>query len=192
MLLLREPTATEIEKFAASAGNASFNFQVGLLGNAAAGQPNHGWISDNAAAAIGHGPEDFAAARQAIIDLVPFAQPWLVTHAPNGLALDAVIGIQVRLGPIWSVNWSRVIELVDEPNTFSFVYATTTDHGEAGEERFAVSIADDGTVTYRITAISRPARPYTLAVVPYVRALQAKFRRGSIEAMKTAVAYTRA
>jgi uncharacterized protein (UPF0548 family) len=188
MLLLHEPTAAEIEGLAARAARSGHNCPSGLLANKAAGRPNSGWFGDVSTARLGSGPTDFATARRAIIDLVPFQQPWLSTHAPNGVALDAVIGIQVRLGPIWSVNWSRVVEVVDTPTTYSFTYRTTTDHGEAGEEIFEVSLADDGAVTYRIEAVSRPAQPYTLAVLPYVRSLQSKFRRGSIEAMKRAVA----
>jgi uncharacterized protein (UPF0548 family) len=187
MLSLHKPSATEIADRARRAAEVSFNCPNGLLANIAAGQPDKGWFHDVAEATVGHGEADFAAARQAIIDLVPFRQPWLTTHAPSGVALGAAIGIQVSLGPIWSVNWSRVVDVVDTPTTYSFVYRTTTDHGEAGEERFEVSLAKDGTVIYRIEAVSRPAQPYTLAVLPYVRGLQAKFRRGSIDAMKQAL-----
>jgi uncharacterized protein (UPF0548 family) len=192
MLFLHEPSAAEIADCARRATDLPHNCPNALLANIAADQPDKGWFHDGAEATIGHGEADFATARQAIVDLVPFRQPWLTSHAPSGVQLDAVIGIQVSLGPIWSVSWSRVVEVVDTATTYSFVYRTTTDHGEAGEERFEVSLAQDAaaTVTYRIEAVSRPARPYTLAVLPYVRGLQSKFRRGSIAAMKQALVPT--
>jgi uncharacterized protein (UPF0548 family) len=187
MLLLHKPTAEEVDRAGAQAATLAFTSPTGLLAKSEAGDVPSGWFNDAAEAVIGNGVGDFAAARQAIIDLVPFRQPWLDTFAPNGVTLDAAIGIQVQFGPLWSVNWSRVIEIVDTPNAYSFVYSTTTDHGEVGEERFAVSIDETGTVQYRVSALSRPGRSYTVVSMPYVRRLQAKFRRGSIAAMKAAV-----
>jgi uncharacterized protein (UPF0548 family) len=187
MLLLHKPTTDEIDRAAVRAATLAFTSPTGLLALSEADSAPGGWFNDAAEAVIGEGPHDYAAARQAIIDLVPFRQPWLETFAPNGVTLDAAIGIQVQFGPLWSVNWSRVIEVVDTSTNYSFVYSTTTDHGEVGEERFAVSMAADGVVSYRVSALSRPGRSYTVISMPYVRHLQAKFRSGSIAAMRAAV-----
>ena len=157
-----------------------------LLGMAAAGGPMRPWFVDRTAAVLGHGAPDFDAAVAALRAWAPFDQRWLSLHRPDELVLGAVAGVIVHVGPIWSTNLCRVTDLVDTPRELSFTYTTVAGHGERGAERFTVTIDDVGVVRYGVLAVSRPAAWYTLVTLPYVRALQRRFRAGSVNAMRDA------
>ena len=64
----------------------------------------------------------------------------------------------LRLGPLRTSAPCRVVYVVDEPDRKGFAYGTLPGHPECGEESFVVSLADDGTVLFDVTAFSRPAR----------------------------------
>lgn len=71
---------------------------------------------------------------------------------------------------------------------FGFSYGTLSNHAESGEELFEVSIdARSGDVLYRIRAISWPQATLARLAPPIGRALQARFRRDSIAAMRRAM-----
>ena len=93
----------------------------------------------------------------------------------------------------WSLNGCRVLYCVGDPgeDRFGFAYGTLPNHAESGEELFEVFIdPDTGDVMYRIRATSWPQAALALIGHPIARALQARFRRHSIEAMKRATGYT--
>jgi uncharacterized protein (UPF0548 family) len=50
----------------------------------------------------------------------------------------------------------RVVEVIDEPARWGFTYATLPGHPEQGEESFVVGLYPDGSVRFRIDAVSRP------------------------------------
>lgn len=186
MLLLHEPDRAEITRLAERAASLPLSSQPDLLAHLDAGRRPRGWFVDKVHAEIGHGVEAFVRARDAIAALVPFDQSWLRVHGPGGVAMGVPIGVEVHVGPLRSVNWCRVTRIIDGEDRYGFEYATTTDHGERGAERFEVRMVD-GAVVYEITAVSRPNAWYTMVVQPYVRRLQARFRRGSVAAMRGAV-----
>jgi uncharacterized protein (UPF0548 family) len=95
---------------------------------------------------------------------------------------DAVCGWQVQLGAGLQVSASartavpgavvilglgigslrlrapcRVVYVVDEPRRRGFAYGTLAGHPESGEEAFMIEHDDDGTVSFKVTAFSRPA-----------------------------------
>jgi uncharacterized protein (UPF0548 family) len=51
----------------------------------------------------------------------------------------------------------RVVYAVDEPRRRGFAYGTLTGHPESGEEAFMIEHHDDDTVSFKVTAFSRPA-----------------------------------
>ncbi|HWI43987.1 MAG TPA: DUF1990 domain-containing protein [Nocardioides sp.] len=51
----------------------------------------------------------------------------------------------------------RILQVVDEPSRKGFAYGTLSGHPESGEEAFVVELHHDDTVTFTITAFSRPA-----------------------------------
>ena len=88
------------------------------------------------------------------------------------------------------MNGARVVYTVgaaDGSARFGFAYGTLTNHAESGEELFEVFVdARSADVMYRIRAVSRPQTILARTGGPFVRALQAHFRRDSVVAMKQA------
>jgi uncharacterized protein (UPF0548 family) len=71
-------------------------------------------------------------------------------------------GAQNRLGLHWGLFQTlavcQVVYVIDEPRRKGFAYGTLPGHPECGEERFIVSIDDEGLVRFDIVAFSKPAR----------------------------------
>ncbi len=101
------------------------------------------------------------------------------------------IGTNVAMLALWlglySINFCRIVYVIDEPRKYGFAYGTLPDHIEAGEERFIVEWLKDGTVWYDVSAFSRARHVLARIAKPAVRALQSKFRRDSGRAMQAAV-----
>ena len=89
------------------------------------------------------------------------------------------------------MNGCRVLYLTgdgESDGTFGFAYGTLTNHGEIGEELFEVSVdRDSEAVNYKIRAVSKPGAVLARIGYPWVRVLQAKFRKDSIAAMQQVV-----
>jgi uncharacterized protein (UPF0548 family) len=66
----------------------------------------------------------------------------------------------------------RVLDVIDEPARRGFVYGTLPGHPEAGEESFVLHRADDGTITFTVSAVSRPARLLSRLGGPLTRRVQ--------------------
>jgi uncharacterized protein (UPF0548 family) len=99
-----------------------------------------------------------------------------VTVEPSNAAL--VPGQTVSLSiPILFVSMTatcRIVAAVNEPNRFGFTYATLPHHPEEGEESFLIERRPDGSSSYTITAVSRPAMFCTRLVPPLSRWLQSR------------------
>ncbi|MGB9376382.1 MAG: DUF1990 domain-containing protein [Mycobacteriales bacterium] len=107
---------------------------------------------------LGHGRARF---EQAALQVMT----WQL-HRGAGLDVEAsapvaVTGVVVRsglrLGPIRFVVPCRVVMTVDEPTVRGFAYGTLPGHPASGEERFTVTLEDDGRVVLNVVAFSRPA-----------------------------------
>jgi uncharacterized protein (UPF0548 family) len=66
----------------------------------------------------------------------------------------------------------RVIYVVEESRRRGFGYGTLPDHPEQGEEAFVVTLSEDGTVFFDITAFSRPGNVVVRALGPVARLAQ--------------------
>ncbi len=66
----------------------------------------------------------------------------------------------------------RVVYVVDETHRKGFAYGTLPGHPESGEEAFVVELDGDGTVTFTITAFSRPSSRLARVAGPVNRAVQ--------------------
>jgi len=91
-------------------------------------------------------------------------------HRDAGLRVTAtsphqVIGSDVQLtmslGPFRIGAACRVIDVLDEPDHYSFAYGTLERHPEQGEERFSVRMETNDDVTFHIVAFSRPGTTWT-------------------------------
>jgi len=61
------------------------------------------------------------------------------------------------LGPLKFTAPCRVVYVNSEADKAGFAYGTLPGHPESGEESFVLELRQDGTVTFTITALSRPA-----------------------------------
>lgn len=64
--------------------------------------------------------------------------------------------VELGVGPIVLAP-CRVVYVIDEPARQGFAYGTLPGHAESGEEAFVLERHDDGTITFTVTAFSRPA-----------------------------------
>ncbi|MEM8707365.1 MAG: DUF1990 domain-containing protein [Actinomycetota bacterium] len=144
-----------------------------------------------AAGTVGHGVAAFDAG-------VAVLRAW-EAHEIAGVATSrtplvegATVGLSARTFGVWLVFACRVVDLVDEPDRFGFVYATLPGHPERGRESFVLrrvsSPAGDLTVVFEIEAESEAGSLVTRLAGPVARVLQRRFTAAYVEAMRSAVA----
>jgi uncharacterized protein (UPF0548 family) len=117
---------------------------------------------------------------------------WIEVFPPRpAVEPGTVVVVLVHHLGFWSVNCCKVVYPVAEGGNarqFGFAYGTLSDHAERGEEIFKVPLREDtGEVVYDIRAVSQPRAALARLGYPVTRALQAKFRRDSMVAMRKAV-----
>ena len=143
---------------------------------------------DEAIVTIGRGRTDFDRARAALMAWKQFDIGWVETfprHPP--VEVGTVVAVLIQHLGFWSLNGCRVLYNVGGEGRFGFAYGTLTNHSESGEEFFDVFLdSESDEVRYRIRATSKPQAALARIAQPIVRALQARFRRDSVAAMKRA------
>jgi len=148
-----------------------------------------GYVLDHTHGKIGRGEAAFDAAKSALRQWKHFDLGWVRVANPEApIAPGEVIAVEVHALGLWSLNLSRILYVIDEPNRFGFAYGTTPLHAERGEERFLLKYdPDSGNLSYDLLALSQPAHPLAKLAYPYTRSLQHRFARDSVERMKRAV-----
>lgn len=76
--------------------------------------------------------------------------------APIAVA-GAVLILGLGIGSLRLQAPCRVVYVVDEPRRRGFAYGTLAGHPESGEEAFMVEHHADDTVSFTVTAFSKPA-----------------------------------
>jgi uncharacterized protein (UPF0548 family) len=149
----------------------------GLLGNTLP----PGFAHDVSRSNLGHGPQTFEAARDAFLHWQQFALGWVQVLNPGAeIAPGQLIGIEVHTACLWSVIFNHIVETVDTPTRFGFMYATTALHVEQGQERFVIEFDPESeSVHYLIEAVSRPRHILARIGYPFSRAMQRRFARDS-------------
>jgi len=187
MFFIRRPSRDTIGRFLAESQHLPMSYgPIGLV------QSGECRSLDEASVVIGHGRHDFARAKAALIEWQQFDLGWVELWPRRSPAhVGAVVAVLIKHLGFWSLNGCRVAyeSGANGPNVFGYAYVTLPNHAESGEELFEVSIdprTDD--VSYRIRATSKPQALLTEIGQPIVRALQARFRRDSAEAMRRAIA----
>jgi len=141
---------------------------------------------------LGQGAATFARAVDALCRWKMFDVPnvrlcW--SNAP--IEPGAVVAILIRHFGFWSLNFSRIVYLLDEDASvrrYGFAYGTLREHAERGEERFAIEWnRTSDVVSYDILSFSRPGCLLTRLAYPLARWLQRRFVRVSLAAMADAV-----
>lgn len=95
-----------------------------------------------------------------------------VAASSDEVTPDAVVEVRIGIGPLALPAPCRVVYVVDEPHRRGFAYGTLAGHPECGEEAFVLERHEDGTVSFTITAFSRPASPLAKLAGPLARRLQ--------------------
>lgn len=114
---------------------------------------------------------------------------WVSVANPAAkIAPGEIVAVLARAAGLWSLNLSRIVETIDTPTRFGFLYATTAMHVEEGQERFLIEFDDEhSSVSYLIEAVSRPRHPLARLAYPLTRAMQRRFQNESHQRMHSAV-----
>jgi uncharacterized protein (UPF0548 family) len=122
---------------------------------------------------IGSGPQLFAAAAAALVGWQVHARAGLCVSASSATAEPgSVLMLGLGMAAIRIAAPCRVVYVIDEPGRRGFAYGTLPGHPERGEEAFIISQHPNATVTFTVTAFSRPASPLAKAAGPLGRAIQ--------------------
>ena len=122
---------------------------------------------------IGHGRQLFTDAATAVQGWHVQVTAGLKVSVSSPIAIPgAVLMLSLGVGPLRLDAPCRVVYAVDEPRRRGFAYGTLAGHPESGEEAFMIEYHDDGTVSFTITAFSRPAGPLAKLAGPLGRTAQ--------------------
>lgn len=189
MFLASRPPEEKIRRLIAAQRDAPFSYEeVG----ATRGEFPAGYAALRADADLGRGEACFMKACAAVREWKMFAVRNLWLHFPSTpIETGKVVAVLALHFGFWSLNFCRIVYVVDEDGTvrrFGFAYGTLREHAERGEERFTVELdRDSGRVSYHIASFSRPAGVVLLAV-PIARLLQKQFLKESVNAMRRSTA----
>ena len=128
----------------------------------------------------------FVAAREAFQRWEQFDLGWVrVVNPMAKITPGELVAVEAHTACLWSINLSRVVEVVDNPTRFGFMYTTTAFHVEEGQERFIVGFDPESeSVSYLIEAVSRPRHLLARIGYPFSRAMQHRFARDSHARMR--------
>jgi uncharacterized protein (UPF0548 family) len=94
---------------------------------------------------------------------------------PEGEPIEGgTIVLTFALGPLHVMAPCRINSVTNIPSQFGFAYATLPGHPEQGIETFTLQRNDDGSITFFIDAISRPADTLTRLGGPVARVIQSR------------------
>lgn len=189
MLTLRRPGREQIDAFLAAQAAGPFSYAP--VGGTRAGAFPPGFNVDHNRIRLGAGEAAFVRAVAALRRWAMFDLEWVTICWPSApIAAGQTVAVLVPLYGLWSLNACRIVyafDTTDEVRRVGFAYGTLADHMESGEERFTVEWRrDDDSVWYDLFACSRPRHPLARAALPLSRALQRRFARDSLQAMRRA------
>ena len=148
-----------------------------------------GFDRDHTRGEIGHGFADFETARSAFREWRHFDLGWVRVANPEArIEPEEIVAVEAYTLGLWSLNFSRILYVIDEPDRFGYGYGTTALHVERGEERFLLEYyPTSGAVYYDLLAVSQPAHWMARLAYPYTRSRQRKFARDSFRRMRQVV-----
>ena len=139
-------------------------------------------------AVVGHGPEAWARAREALATWQAHRHLGLGIYPPDlPVTSGAVVLAIARVGPARLVIPCRVVYRTDEPRSFGFAYGTLPGHPERGEESFHVTWEDQGVVSFSVVAFSRPGDMATRLAGPVATLIQSAAKSRYIAGVKAYV-----
>ncbi len=189
MFSLRKPSVESIRGFLKTQETLDFSYPA--VGASANSLPA-GYVTDRTRILLGSGESIFLAAKAALQRWEHFRLGWVELWSPDTpIQSGEVVAIMAWASGLWSLNFCRIVYVVDESgpiSKFGFAYGTLPGHVESGEELFQIEW-DQNTksVWYDILAFSRPNHFLTRLGYPLVRHTQKRFGRDSAAAMFRAV-----
>jgi len=140
-----------------------------------------GFAQDRSRSIIGHGQAAFSAAKLAFTRWRMFDLGWArVANPQQSITPGQIVAVEVHSLRLWSLNLSRITEVIDNPTRFGFIYSTTEMHVEEGEEKFLLELdPTSGEVSYQLEAVSRPRNIVARLGFPVTRSFQHRFARDS-------------
>jgi uncharacterized protein (UPF0548 family) len=133
---------------------------------------------------IGDGLETFETSANALLGWqVQLRAGLRVASSSRRAEPGAVVRLGWGAGPLRLTAPCRVVYAVDEPRRRGFAYGTLPGHPESGEEAFVVEHHDDESVTFTVTAFSRPAGWTSKAAGPAGVAVQHWITRRYLRAL---------
>jgi uncharacterized protein (UPF0548 family) len=153
------------------------------------GTQRRGFVHDLSRNHIGKGQLDFAAAREAFQRWEQFDLGWVqIANPVPKIVPGELVAVEAHTACLWSISLNRIVEIVNSPTRFGFLYTTTACHVEQGQERFVIELdAESESVFYLIEAISRPRHILARIGYPFSRAMQHRFARDSHSRMSRSV-----
>ncbi|MET9019687.1 DUF1990 domain-containing protein [Actinopolymorpha sp. NPDC004070] len=143
---------------------------------ATAGESPPGYGLVTRSVRVGQGQGSFDSCTNALLGWEVHRRAGLGVYADQPRATPgAVVVVVVGVGRWGVVAPCRVVHLLDEPDRRGFAYGTLPGHPEQGEESFVVARETDGTVTFTVTAFSRPGNLLTRVGGPFARRTQDLF-----------------
>jgi uncharacterized protein (UPF0548 family) len=189
---LSKPTETAVaEDVAAAASMRSTSPRILSLHNGLDRTVSlpFGFAHDLKRTTIGEGAEAFAAAKLAFRRWAMFDLSWVrIANPEAAIAEGQMVAVEAHTLGLWSLNLSRITEVVDTPSMFGFLYLTTEMHVEQGEERFILEFdATTRKVCYELEAVSRPLSLLARLGFPFTRSCQHRFASDSHRRMRAAL-----
>jgi len=184
---LTRASEDEKEKLMAAAREAPLpSPHLLTLASGPLGTPPRGFVHDLSRSHIGQGQHTFAVAREAFQRWEQFNLGWVRIADPvPKVASGELVAVEAYTAWLWSMSLNRIVEVVDSPIRFGFMYTTTALHVEEGQERFVVEFdPKNESVHYLIEAISRPRHILARIGYPFSRAMQHRFARDSHARMR--------
>ena len=159
------------------------------VGQTAAALPE-GYTHDVRAGVVGRGASAWERAKSALREWEQFHLPWVrMYRRDTPIAEGEVVVFASRQLGIWALNVCRIVYVVDEPDRFGFAYGTLEGHAVSGEERFLLTRdANSEDILFEVRKFSRLEHPVVKLAGAAARAVQSRFSRDAIEALRRAVA----
>ena len=150
-------------------------FTYGDVGSTRTGTLPYGYGHLQRSTVVGSGTARFERAAQAVLGWDMHRRAGLrVRPSDEQVVQGAVAVVRVGVGRLGLDAPVRVVYVIDEAQRQGFAYGTLPGHPESGEEAFVVEQHEDGTVTFAITAFSRPATLLARLGGPVGRAVQSR------------------
>ncbi len=166
---------------AARLRGAEFTYsEVGLT----AGDLPRGYRHLRCTRLIGTGPEVFATAAGNLLHWQVHLRAGLCVSPSSATAEPGtVVLLGLRAGPIQITAPCRVVYVVNGLSRQGFAYGTLPGHPERGEQAFLIERQHDGTVSFTITAFSKPGTRLTAVAGPVGQAIQRRIIRRFLRAL---------